>query len=431
MNRVVRNAGWIIGARVLQMLLGLIVSAWTARFLGPSNTGIISYVSAYVSFFTSIATLGLNNVIVKELVDYKERQNEVLGTAIVMRIISSVLCSICVIALVTLLNPGDRLMTMVAVILSLSLVFQSFEMISYWYQSRLESKVSAMIQTAAYLCVAGFRLVGLVTGKDVLWFAFANSLDAIVIAVLSYVIWKKSNPKGMAVSWSLGKEMFSKSHHFIYSSLMIAIYSQMDTIMIKGYMSKADVGYYSIATGINSMWSFVLQAIIDSVYPTIVEAKKDGNEDLYHKRIIELYSIVFWLSVLACVMIDLLARPIILILYGQEYIPSIGCLRVATWINLFAFLGVARGAWMVCEDNQVYQKWILGIGAGANLIMNSLMIPVLGISGAALATVLTQVITSMIAPLFFRRTRENTGFIIQGMNPAVFIDVLRHLQRKA
>lgn len=426
---VVKNAGWIIGARVVQMLLGLFVTAWTARFLGPSNIGVIDYVDSYTSFFLAVASLGLNNTIVKSLMDHKDRPGTVLGTAILMRIISSALCSVVVVSMVSAINHGDRIFTMTAVLLSLAMIFQSFEMFNYWYQSKLESRTSSIIQTIAYVVVAAYRIFCLISSKNVLWFAFANSLDSIVIAVLLYITYKRKHPEGVSWDSSLAKEMLSKSHHFIWSGVMVALYSQMDKIMIKGWMDTTAVGYYGIALGINSMWGFVLQAIIDSMYPTIVEAYNDGSKEEYHSRIRTLYATELSFSAALSLLITILAKPIILILYGEQYLPSVSCLRISTWINTFAYLGVARGAWMVCEDNQLYQKYILGIGAVTNLILNSLMIPKMGIYGAAFATVITQIMTSTIAPLFFKATRENTRLIMEALKPSVLKHVFAALEQ--
>ncbi len=429
-SRVLRNAGWLIGARILQMFFGIFITAWTARYLGPSNTGAVTYVSSIVSFFSSLATLGLNNVIVKELIDNRERENEVLGTAVAMRLLSSTSSAVLVLSIVRLLNRGDRIMLWAAVLLSLSLIAESFEMFSFWYQSRLESKVTSIIQTVSYLAVAAWRLYGLMTDRNVLWFAFATSLDAIVIACLLFLSFRRRNKKPLSFSGDLAKQLFSRSHHFIYSGLMISIYSHMDSIMLKEFMDTSATGWYGTALGINTMWAFILEAVIASVYPTIVEAKKDGNEELYHTRIIQLYSIVFWFSVCASLVIAAGAGFIIPALYGNEYLPSVSCLRVSTWINTFAYLGVARGAWMVCENNQKYQKYILGMGAAVNLVLNALWIPRFGMIGAACATLLTQVVTSMIGPLVFPDTRENTMFILKGMDPSVCLRLAGQVIRK-
>lgn len=424
-RKFLTNVSWIVGMKILQMLLGLIFSAWTARYLGPSDLGTISYVASFVSFFTSIATLGLNNIIIKELQDHEDEQGKVLGTGILMRIAASIFSAVCIVAIVCALNGNDPELRKIAVIESIYLAFSSFELITYWYHNRLESKVASIIQTIAYIGMSIYRVFCLTQGKNIYWFSFNDSLNAIIMAFLLYLSFRRYSSQPMGWDSKLWKQMLSKSHHFIASGLMVAIYSEMDKIMIKGWMDSYSVGQYSIASGINTLWAFILQALIDSAYSIIVEEYRRGDRETYHRRIIQLYSAVFWFSIFVSALITIFAKPVILILYGSQYLPAVNCLRVTTWINTFAYLGVARGAWMVCEDNQSYQKWILGIGSLVNIVLNSLWIPSLGIEGAALATVVTQVVTSMIAPLFFARTRENTGFILQAMHPKVLKELIR------
>ena len=75
-NKEAKNASWLIGGRIAQMVLSFFVSILTARYLGPSNYGIISYVNAYVAFFTSLCTLGINSVIIKDFVEKPQEQGE-------------------------------------------------------------------------------------------------------------------------------------------------------------------------------------------------------------------------------------------------------------------------------------------------------------------------------------------------------------------
>ncbi len=430
MNRkVARNAGWIIGARVLQMMLGLVISGWTSRYLGPGNIGIISYINAYISFATGIATLGLNSIIIKELIDRKDREREVLGTAVIFRLVSSIACSLLIISFMAVMNKGDRLIVSVTALLSLTLIFQSFEMFSFWYQSRLESRITSIIQTVSYVLVACFRIYILSTSKDIRWFALGSSLDAIIIAVLLYVTYRRACPEGLGFDWQLGKEMIARSYHFIYAGLMISIYGEMDRIMLKAMLDETAVGYYETAVSVNTYWSFVIAAVIDSFYPVIIDAKKNESKAEYHRRIRQCYSTVIWLCTGAAVMIMILARPIILIIHGSQYIPSIACLRFATWINLFSYLGVARGAWTVSEDRQSYYKYIFTIGAVSNIVLNWLLIPRFGIIGATAATILTEAVVSAGAPCLFKGTRENTLLILQSADPRIVIRMLKDLRR--
>ena len=182
-NRFFSNIIWDMGGKVFQMILTLVVGMLTARYLGPSNYGVIGETASYVAFFSVVCQLGFTSTAVKEIMDNKEREGEILGTTIFFRICTSLISSLAITALLFLLKGGDRLIVTVAFLQSLSLVFQSFEMLHYWYQSRLETHVSVKIQSAAYVLMAVYKIVILVLGKNVLWFAFSTALERILASM--------------------------------------------------------------------------------------------------------------------------------------------------------------------------------------------------------------------------------------------------------
>ena len=180
-------------------------------------------------------------------------------------------------------------------------------------------------------------------------------------------------------------------------------------------MSETDVGYYSTAASLSTMWTFVLSAIVSSLSPAIVRFKKEGNEAAYRKKNRQLYGIVFYLSMAVSAVITLLAPVIIRVLYKEAYLGAVGPLRVITWYVAFSYLGVARDIWLVCEKKQKYSKYIYIIAAAANVAMNGLLIPKWGATGAAAASLITQVMTSVLLPLLWKDMRGNVKLILQGI----------------
>lgn len=411
-NKFLSNASWIIGGKVFQMAISLVMGMITARYLGPSNYGVINYTASFVAFFTSICTLGLNGIIVKELIDNPDLEGEILGTSIIMRLVSSLFSSISILYIVKILNPEEQIFLVVALLQVISLVFQSFDMINYWYQAKMMSKFCAIIQSVGYLAMTVYRIIILILGKSVEWFAFCTSLDMIVISSLLLISYYKNGGKKLSFSWRLSKDMISKSYHFILSGLMVAVYGQMDKIMLGKMINTDVVGFYSTAAAICSMWTFVLLAIIDAARPIIMEVRKDSKE-LYKRRIKQLYAVIIWMSFLVAVVFSIFAKWIILILYGEQYIPAIGPLRIIAWSTAFSYLGVARGIWLVCEGKQKYVKHLSFLGAVCNLILNFMLIPTIGINGAAIATLITQIMTNFIIPMIIKETRENSIYIIE------------------
>ena len=108
-NKVVKNAGWIIGGRIVHMLCAFVVSLLTARYLGPGNYGLINYATAYTTFFYSICTLGINSILVKGLIDEPENEGETLGTSLVLQGIASVLSSLMILGIVKLVDGQEAI----------------------------------------------------------------------------------------------------------------------------------------------------------------------------------------------------------------------------------------------------------------------------------------------------------------------------------
>ena len=411
-NRFVSNTMWDIGGKIFQMVLTLIVGMLTARYLGPSNYGVIGETASYVAFFSVVCQLGFTSTAVKEIMDNTDRQGEILGTTILFRVCTSIISSVAITILLFIMKGGDRLIVTVAFLQSLSLIFQSFEMIHYWYQSRLETQVSVKIQSIAYIIMAIYKIAILALGKNVQWFAFSTALEAAVVGLFLIIVYQRGEGQKLSVSISAGKDILKRSYHFILSGLMVTIYSEMDKIMLGQMLSETAVGYYTAATKVSSMWSFVIMALINSSRPLII-ASRNKSEELYIKQNKRLYAAIIWIGIAAGLAITVLAKLIIFILYGQEYLPSVSSLQISAWYTMFAMLGTARGIWIVCEEKSKYVKYYLGIGAIINVVLNYLLIPQFGPGGAAAATLATQIFTSVLAPAIFKETRVYTKYVLE------------------
>ena len=412
-NKEIKNAGWIIGERIVQMILSFVVGILSARYLGPSNYGSLNYTASFVTFFSSIAMLGMEGVIIKKMIAQPDREGSFLGGSIILRLISSMISSAAVVLIVALLNPGDTEKIVLVLLQSIQLLFQAFYIFDSWFQRYLKSKYISIAKILATIVVMAYKLSLLATGKSVVWFAFSNSLSYIIIGLVLFIFYKKS--QGPALNWDVKSGMFvlKDSYHYILSGLMVAVYGQMDKIMIGNMLTDEAVGLYTTGVAICTMWVFVPMSIINSFRPTILALHQSGQIELYNKRLRQLYSFIIWLCIGVSLAISLLAPVIVPLLYGEEYIGAVKILKIAIWCETFSMIGTARGIWVLAEEKYRYVKYYLAIGVVANLALNATMIPAWGIEGAAVATLLTQITTSMIAPLFFKATRVHTKIVLE------------------
>lgn len=410
-----KNASWIIFGRIIQMVLSFIVSIITARYLGPGNYGVLNYAMAYVAFFTSLCTLGINSIIVKEFIDKPQDQGVVIGTTLLLRIISSLLSSLMIVLIVAIVDKGEPITIIVSALCGLSLVFQVFDTFNYWFQARYQSKITAFATLVAYVLTSTYKIVLLILGKDIFWFAFATSFDYICVAILLLYAYKKNNGPKLKVSLKKGKSLLSRSYHYILSGMMVAIYGQTDKLMLKQMMDSTNVGYYSLASSVNSIWVFVLAAIIESMVPTIMRYYKEDNKEAFKKKNRQLYAMVIYISAIVAICFLFFGEWAIILVYGEAYAPAADILKIIAWYTVFSYLGVARDSWIVCENKQKYLKYMYFSAAVMNVVLNYFMIPIWGSQGAAIASLITQICTAIILPAFIKDLRPNTKLMIEAL----------------
>lgn len=412
-SKVTRNAGWIIAGRIYHMLLAFFVGLLTARYLGPSKLGLINYAATYTSFFASFCTLGINSVIVKNFVDYPDEEGETIGSAIILRTVSSILSVVMMVCITLVADKGETTTHIVVFLCGIGVIFQVMDTLDYWFQSKLASKYSAFATVISYTVVSAYKIWLLATGKSVEWFAISTSIDYMVVAIVLLIMYRKHNGPKFKCSIRKAKELFFSSYHFILAGLMISIYGSTDKFMLKQMLNEVEVGFYSTAVSICNIWVFLLTAIIDSLYPVILQSFKDKN--LFERKNKQLYAIVFYVSVSVSLLFSLLASPIVGILYGEAYAPAAAPLRIITWYTAFSYLGVARDAWIVSYNKQIDLKYLYAGAAITNVLLNALMIPLWGASGAALASLLTQISTILLFPALIKNLRPNVKLMIDAI----------------
>lgn len=413
-KKFILNTSWILIERVFQMIIQLVVGLVSVRYLGPTNYGTISYIGSFIALFNSICTLGLEGIVIKKFIEEPEHTGEIIGTSIAMRVTSSIISIISILTMIYIVDNGNKLLLFLAILQSMSLIFTSFEIIDFWFQSNLNSKYVSIAKSIATLVVAIWKVYLLVTAKSISYFAFSTTIQSFVVAFILYHLYFKQGGKKLSISLSRAKTLISESYHFILSGLMVVIYTQMDKVMIGQMLDSTQVGIYTAASNIPGMYMFIFLAIINSSRPLILEAKKD-NEEIYLRRIKQLYSTIIWASISIGIVMLFSNKLIMGILYGKEYISGSNVLLIAAWTNMFSILGSARGIWIVAENKNKYSKKYLFWGAIVNVILNTILIPKYGIIGAAIATLITQITTCLVAPLFYKETKVHTKYILESL----------------
>lgn len=414
-KRYFKNTVWVFGGKVLQIISAIFIGAWVARYLGPDQLGILSYSQSLIALFLALSTLGLNGILVRELVNRPEKKNVLLGTSLILQTCGSIFLMLLLVYFVYSFEENE-LTRKIIIILGSATFFDSFTVISLYFQSTVESKFTVRINIAVLLISAFVKILLILSKAPLIFFVFLILAESILTTI--GLIWLYTN-KGLTLfKWSFSKKIAKKllkdSWPLILSGIIVSIYMKVDQIMIKEMMNTAYVGQYSAAVRLSEAWYFIPSVISTSLFPAIVNAKK-RSEELYYERLQRLYDLMTLFSISIALPMTFLSGWLINILYGEAYFLSGDVLSLHIWAGVFVFLGVSREGWILSENLQRYTMVYLGLGMICNIILNLFLIPSYGIIGAAAATLIAQAVSVLIAPALFKSTRISFVMMIKSL----------------
>jgi len=389
--KIVDNIGWLFFDKVLRMGVGLFVGVWIARYLGPEQFGLFSLATAFVALFGAVAGLGLQGIVVRDILRDPACKEEILGTAAMLQFVGGLLAYGLLLGTIFWLRSDDFLARALVAILGSTMLFKASEVAIYWFESQVLSKYIVWVQNGCFLVFAAIKVMLILSNAPLMAFAWATMAEALLVAMLMLVMLGLRGPGLQQLRAKLvrAKRLLTDSWPLLFSGIAIVIYMRIDQIMLGQIVGDEAVGIYSAALRISEVWYFIPAVIVASVFPAILEAKK-RSESQYYQRLQHLYDLMVLLSVGVALPMTVLSTPIVTLLYGEAFAESGQVLAIHIWAAVFVFLGVASNNWFLVEGRQIlsFQRTVLG--AVVNVALNFLLIPAYGPVGAAVATVISQ-----------------------------------------
>lgn len=405
--KIVDNIGWLFMDKILRMGVGLLVGVWVARYLGPEQFGLLNFAIAFTGLFGAIATLGLQGVVVRDIVQNPQGTQYTLGTAAIMQLAGGVVSFLLVVAAIGYFRPDDPLARSIVAILGAIMLFKASEIAVYWFESQVQSKYTVWVQNGVFLVFAAIKIILILQGASLVAFAVAMLAEQILVALVLLLVMGRYglNLSSLQASAARAKTLFKDSWPLVLSGIAVSLYMKIDQIMLGQMIGNEAVGIYSAAVRISEVWYFIPMVVVASVFPAILEAKK-RSEDEYNNRLLNLYKLMVAISLVLALPMTFLAQPAVTLLYGNAYAAAGTVLAIHIWASIFVFLGVASGRWYLAENLQGLSLQRTVLGAATNIALNFLLIPKFGETGAAVATVISYSVAAFFADLLHVRTRE-------------------------
>uniref|UniRef100_C6E5K6 Polysaccharide biosynthesis protein n=1 Tax=Geobacter sp. (strain M21) TaxID=443144 RepID=C6E5K6_GEOSM len=416
LQKVLNNTGWLLGDRVLRMGVGLLVGIWIARYLGPSNYGMLSYAASLVGIFTSVAILGLEGIIVRDLVRFPDREGEILGTTFSLRLTAGICSYLLTVATVFILRPGDAVSQMMVAVMGWVLIFNSADTMDLWFQSKVRSKYVVYAKNGAFLLSSALRLALVLMEAPVVAFAAANAMEAALGAAGLFYVYHRDGQmvRRWKASLALARELLKDSWPLVLSGVVYMISLRIDQVMLGQMADTHEVGIYASAVKIAEIWFFIPTALVTSVFPNIVKAKESSEEE-FHGRLQKLYNLLAFTGYAIAIPTTLLAGFVVHLLYGDAYVAAAPMLIFLIWSDLFINIGVARNSYLLAMGWSWCYFWMAVSGMVINVALNLFLIPRYGGTGAAIATCISYWVAAHGASYFYRPLRKSAGMITRAL----------------
>ena len=384
------NTSWLLGERALRIAVSLFVGIYVARYLGPERFGLLSYALSFVGIFVALATLGLDEVVVRELIKTPEQREKILGTSFLLKLVGTLLMWAAILVAIPL-TENDLQTNILIIIIAFGTVFQAFNVIDLNFQAKVKSKYVVHAQFIQLIISSIVKIILVVNEAPLIWFASVYSLDVIVLAmglVFAYFLYNGDNIFSWKWSFETSKYLLHDSWPLILAGVVISVYMKIDQVMIKEMLGAKEVGLYAAAVKLSEAWYFIPMAIASSLYPAIINARV-YQKAVYYQKIQNLFDLMVWIAVSIALPTTFLSTLVVEFLYGKEYLGSSSVLIIHIWTGVFVFLGVASSKYLLAENFIKKTFYRTFIGALLNIIMNYYLIRIIGIEGAAISTLVS------------------------------------------
>ncbi|MBL0742215.1 flippase [Chryseolinea lacunae] len=391
--------------KMLRLVAGLFIGGYVARYLGPSQYGLLNYVISLVTLFSVIGDLGMESILVRELIRHEEKRDRILGTAFTLKIVAALLIFVLLIVLAQVTTADAKTRTLIYIVAGGTL-FESFRIIEYFFQSKVWSKYLVWSQISALAIISIYRITLVLTEASLEWFAWTYTLDFFIVAVGAIFFYFRNgfSPLAWKFDFTLAKDLLKNVWPLIFASMAVSVYMKIDQVMIKWILNDEANGYYGVAVRLSEMWNFIPVAICASLFPAIVSAKQT-SEYLYLNRLQWLYDLMIVISVCIAVPMTFLSGIFVRIIFGESFAAAGDLTSIYIWSGVFVFLGVASSKWIVTENLQTFRMYSYIVAAIINVLLNFVLIDYLGLNGAAIATLIAYAYASYFSLLLKRKTR--------------------------
>ena len=401
---IVNNSIWAISQQLFSLILSFAIGVITVRYLGAEKYGVIGIANAITLIVFSFSWLGIDSVIVNEIIVSGNKEFDVVWTVLITKFITSFFSIFIAAAVGFFSNDNAEIFVIIVILSGLAMFLQSYEIFSYWFQSKLLIKYVAIAVLISQTSSSIIQIIFILFHKSLIYFAIIPVIQNALLFSILFISFKSISKSKITFNIGILKKILKKSFNYVISSIAITLYMQIDKVMIGKMISDSESGVYNVAVNLALYWQIIPISIINSMRPVILYFKKEKDEKYldYLKVLVFVVSVI---SFVICIILCLFSSQIINFLYGENFEGAVIPFIITVWATFVAMIGVIRGIWLIAEGLDRYDKYFTIAAAIINIILNIFLIRFMGIIGAALATLISYFVEVFVVNLLFKRTQ--------------------------
>ncbi|MGD1892412.1 MAG: flippase [Cyclobacteriaceae bacterium] len=396
-NQYFGNTIWLLAENGLRLVAGLFVGVWVVRYLGPGDFGILSYANSFVVVFAALGSLGVDNILVRELIVQKNNRDYLIGSAFTIKLIGSIVLVLCV-SVALWFFPSSKEVNIIIYLIVLSNLLSSFNVISLYFQSQVLSKYQVYASIISLSISIVIKIYLILTERGLFAFASVYVVESLAFVVSSVFFYKFNglSPLTWKIRRSTVSELFKHSWPLLLSGVSISLGMRIDQVMLNHFLDTSSVGLYAAGVKIAEVLVFIPAVIGKSIYPKIVAIDMEKEQRKLKRLIRHVFYLL--LAISTCVLIS--SKYLVDLLYGDEFLESHLVVSILVFTIPLTYLGT------------ITNKLLLKFGLGKiifvkqfslallNISLNVVLISSYGIIGAAFATLLADLLINLFFELF-------------------------------
>lgn len=419
-NEVALNTALQFVERFLGLACSFISSIFVIRYFSASDYGVFAYSSSYVTLFSALTSLGLQSIVVRELIKNDNNTGEVMGSSFVIMIAGSLLAMSFALAGV-LFNHNNKLVIYVVFIYSLVNIVGSLSVLSYYFQAHLKIRFVTYVVLCQNIIDISCKLYMVHAKFSLLSFAILNLIEAILTNIVILILFLRHyNSARWSMSFAMMKQLLHQSIPLAIAGAMVSLYMRLDQVMLEHYKGLSSVAEYSVGVKLIEMFYIIPTIIMPNIFPSMIKSY-ESSEEIFNLHMRKIYKYSFWCSIGIALIISIFGGKIVTLFYGDKYLASELIFQVGIWCIVPVYFGVFSSIWLQVLGLQKYSVYFTAMGLLSCVILNRVLIPEYGAIGAIIATIISQLIASIFAYALFDKTRENFMLLIMSLFPKRFI----------